>query len=328
MKVFNKPSYSNDSRVASRIVWVDYYKAIGIFLIVFGHAVFNNSDLSDFVFLFHVPLFFFISGYLEKTEYTPALEYLKKVLFSLVIPYFLWNIISVIFFLPQNIKGFICLFLGLTIWNFASWFLMILVFIKIIALLFKNKLYILGSLLLIAFGFLHFYGERLPYFAHITFMFCPFFFAGMYGKNIINNVVNAINGRIMLNLFLALFCLVLLFAIYKFTPIVHDHSVFKFLPQFYLFWISGFVGILFMFFICQCFGKKLNNLITLISSATLFIMCSHYQIINPVTKSLSQSYGDIASIAFVCAYFAIQCACIPFVLKYTSILAGRKRLHK
>lgn len=326
MTVFNKPSYSYNSRYPSRIIWVDYYKAIGIFLIVFGHAVFNNSDLTDFVFLFHVPIFFFISGYLEKTEYTPAREYLKKLVFSLVIPYFLWNIISVIFFLPQSIKGFISLFLGFTIWNFASWFLMVLVFIKINALLFKNKLYIWGCLLLIVFCFLHFYGERLPYFVHITFMFSPFFFLGMYGKSLINYVVNALNGRITLNLFLALLCLVLLFAIYKYSPIVHTHAVSKFIPQFYLFWFSGFIGILFMFFICQCFGKKLNNLITLISSATLFIMCSHYQIINPVTKSLSQSYGDIASIAFVCAYFAIQCACLPFVLKYTPILAGRKAI--
>ena len=55
-------------------------------------------------------------------------------------------------------------------------------------------------------------------------------------------------------------------------------------------------------------------------------MCSHYEIIQYVTHYLSRYYNDISCVIFVVVYFAMQCACIPFVLKYMPILAGRKKL--
>ena len=109
-----------------RIVWVDYYKVIGIFLIVLGHSIFRNSDLTKFLYIFHVPIFFFISGYLEKNNPCPTKEYLKKLLYSLIIPYFIWNILYFPFHL--SFRSVIAMVVGLPPWNGASWFLMVLVF--------------------------------------------------------------------------------------------------------------------------------------------------------------------------------------------------------
>ena len=68
----------------ARHLWVDIAKTIGIFLIVFSHL--NQSGFSEaFLWTFHVPLFFFISGYLTKPQTDP--EFLGRVTRRLVLPY-------------------------------------------------------------------------------------------------------------------------------------------------------------------------------------------------------------------------------------------------
>lgn len=102
MKVFKSAN--------NRINWVDYYKAFSIFLIVLSHSILEHVQLIHFLYLFHVPLVFFISGYLEKTEDCNAKNYLEKMIYTLIIPYFLWNILCVIFVWPITIKKNMCTF--------------------------------------------------------------------------------------------------------------------------------------------------------------------------------------------------------------------------
>ena len=51
-----------------RIVFVDYARALGIFLVVFAHCLQKYCDGMDFsnhfIYSFHMPLFFVISGML------------------------------------------------------------------------------------------------------------------------------------------------------------------------------------------------------------------------------------------------------------------------
>lgn len=57
------------------IVWLDYARLIGILLVVLGHSLqsipeWNESaiikGLWDYIYLFHMPVFFLISGFLYK----------------------------------------------------------------------------------------------------------------------------------------------------------------------------------------------------------------------------------------------------------------------
>lgn len=73
---------SNDKRE----LWVDIAKTITIYLIVFGHLI-NNNFICSFLWTFHVPVFFFLSGFLAKHD-VPFLHFLKKLINRLVIPYF------------------------------------------------------------------------------------------------------------------------------------------------------------------------------------------------------------------------------------------------
>ena len=54
----------------NRILWVDAARGIGMMLVVLGHAISDTtmdnpllSRLFYFIYSFHMPLFFFISGY-------------------------------------------------------------------------------------------------------------------------------------------------------------------------------------------------------------------------------------------------------------------------
>lgn len=49
---------------APRLKWIDLAKAVGIILVVWAHALPKENDLWNFINQFHMPLFYFISGYL------------------------------------------------------------------------------------------------------------------------------------------------------------------------------------------------------------------------------------------------------------------------
>ena len=79
----------------NRIKSIDIAKAIGIFLIVLGHTL-TFGNLRKFVYAFHVPLFFFLSGicFSKKDNIT----FLKKKIKSLYFPYIIMSIISILIY--------------------------------------------------------------------------------------------------------------------------------------------------------------------------------------------------------------------------------------
>lgn len=82
-----------------RIYWIDYAKSLCIFLVVLGHSQIPTSYKSIF-YVFHIPLFFFISGTLFSFEkYAKYSIFLKKRIFQLVIPYFFFNTVTYLFWL-------------------------------------------------------------------------------------------------------------------------------------------------------------------------------------------------------------------------------------
>jgi len=91
----NKATVRTQTEV--RYNWVDALKFLGIFAIYLGHFEKAAGFSFKFVFTYHVPLFFFISGFfaISKKEIT-FLSFLKKKLNTLIIPYFVFSFISVL----------------------------------------------------------------------------------------------------------------------------------------------------------------------------------------------------------------------------------------
>lgn len=92
-----------------RSKWIDVYKGIGIILVVAGHIF--DGLIRDLIFLFHMPLFFFISGYLYKPK--NYFNYFTKKSLSLLIPYFSFLIVfSVLYFFINGDVDIYAIFYG------------------------------------------------------------------------------------------------------------------------------------------------------------------------------------------------------------------------
>lgn len=74
-----------------RVFWIDNMKAIGIMLVIIGH---NNSKLINYIYAFHMPLFFFISGVLFGEKKTKNFkEYFIHKFKTIMIPYISFSIV-------------------------------------------------------------------------------------------------------------------------------------------------------------------------------------------------------------------------------------------
>lgn len=100
------PNYTKE-KTHIRNVWVDYGKGIGIFLVVLGHVIRSlisssivaNSPfleaLDSWIYAFHIPLFFFLSGlFINRSVTKPFPSFFINKLQVIAYPYFLWSIIQ------------------------------------------------------------------------------------------------------------------------------------------------------------------------------------------------------------------------------------------
>lgn len=93
---------SKQNRVSIHLPWVDIYRGLAIFLIVVGHSW---SPFAGFIYLFHVPAFFFISGLTSNfTKYRP-LEFVVRRARSLLLPYFGFNLAFILFHAGIKVVG-------------------------------------------------------------------------------------------------------------------------------------------------------------------------------------------------------------------------------
>lgn len=92
----------------SRTDWVDYAKAIGIILVVYGHVarglvkagIVDNSGtirlIDSFIYSFHMPLFFFLSGlfFLPSLQRRGRVSLVCNKVDTIIYPYLVWSLIQ------------------------------------------------------------------------------------------------------------------------------------------------------------------------------------------------------------------------------------------
>lgn len=89
--------------IGTRNRWIDICKGIGIISIVVGHASWDlpigniNIPIGPFVYLYHLAIFFFCSGYLYKKEENDWGLFLKKKVKALYIPFVKYSILFLLF---------------------------------------------------------------------------------------------------------------------------------------------------------------------------------------------------------------------------------------
>lgn len=83
------------SSLAKRDKSIDFLKGVAIFSVVLGHCWFISDELFEFIYSFHMPLFFCISGYLFNTKKKYGTFLISKIK-TLIIPYVLFFVSSFI----------------------------------------------------------------------------------------------------------------------------------------------------------------------------------------------------------------------------------------
>lgn len=113
-----------------RLSFIDALRGFGIFCITLGHA---NPLMSfkKYLYSFHVPLFFFISGYLYNNKKQSLASYIKKKTMALLVPFIAWDVLSSVIDLLTKADFKDTMLSMLTIggrmcWNSPIWFLLVL----------------------------------------------------------------------------------------------------------------------------------------------------------------------------------------------------------
>lgn len=129
---------------------LDIIKGIGIIFVFLGHNRTIGKEYISYIFSFHMPLFFFISGMLfKKTE--GFLIFLRNKVKTLIVPYFSFWIIGYIFYGLElrykgnfNLEKYIDYFINNILWGLkykatGLWFLLVLFIVNIVFYIVLNK---------------------------------------------------------------------------------------------------------------------------------------------------------------------------------------------
>ncbi len=143
-----------------RVQWVDVLKALGIFAIYIGHFCNDAGKIYPFVYTYHVPLFFVVSGFFAKTKNEESfLLFIKNKFMRIMIPYFIFVFVSGIvyaLFMDCLLKDIIIQgFFGIrnqifaaALWFFPCLFVMSVLYDLLMRLVKKKYLALLVSIIL------------------------------------------------------------------------------------------------------------------------------------------------------------------------------------
>ncbi len=95
-----------------RIDYIDEIRGLAILLVVMGHIIqFNgistNNPVFEFIYSFHMPLFFAISGYITQkvthiNNINQYILFIKKKCRSLIVPLLTWSLLINPYFLAEE----------------------------------------------------------------------------------------------------------------------------------------------------------------------------------------------------------------------------------
>ena len=293
------------------IIWVDYAKFIGIFLMIFQHNIsqvyhlgtnFIFNSMGAFILLFHMPLFFIISGYLYHDK--GRLENYKKIFWSLLIPYLLYQF----FYLPfvlinkvfiHNMNFFIVLkkcllgiLYGETILNSSyitvcgpCWFIFSMFTIRLLINMFKfnNKTScVLAICSFVLLNCIIYYDVNTYFCIAPTLLAIPYFIFGYY-LQYHDKLLNFLNFKTKNGILIQILFLCTIFGYLIFVLLYTKHTlrmpcIFELKPPFenlILYYIAALLGSLAVISVSKKF-QKVPQFIDVISKNTLFIIFFHF----------------------------------------------------
>ena len=302
----------------SQTNYIDLARFVGIYAVVLGHFapfVCTCDEIGrELVYLFHVPLFFVISGMLSKP--TPII----KTFSSLIIPYFIYNIISIVK------MDFFALFTfdALNLNNSPTWFFAALFFIKIISDHINKWIpYYIGGVILVV-ALFHLYDVEIPRCGglHAVVYGLPFFLFGKYIKDKMADILSV-------NIWILCVCVVLLICVclrYErfdlYSSEIHNPLVY---------FLTSCTASLLVLILCNkvfvYIPENLHSFIMVNSRGTMFILGTHYILLGVLSKYVIPG----VHLHFYVKFLFVCLSSVPYyyVIRYTNkrfpILYGKLR---
>ena len=173
------------------IIWLDMAKGIGILLVMAAHLHHFN-----YIYSFHLPLFFILSGYTHKSLGIGIGQFISKKINSLIVPYFSLGMILVLFTLfsafittksleltdvIEVLKQFIIQERMWTLWFLSCLFILNVYFHLLISITKDNEIKLILSAIILSFIIYLYYlngGTPWPWNADASVMALPFYLTG------------------------------------------------------------------------------------------------------------------------------------------------------
>ncbi|QUW21259.1 acyltransferase family protein [Sporosarcina sp. Marseille-Q4063] len=333
-------------KTIKRIGWIDTAKGLGIMLVILGHTNFPDK-WAIVIYSFHMPLFFFLSGYLFSVKkYNNFGMFLKNKARSLLIPYFLFSFLSFLY-LPlistittngiNLMKSFIGIFysIGIDNWmlhNIVLWFLTCLFIVEVIFYIvvknisnFKLILFVLFIFSILGYIDSLYMPIRLPWSIDIAITATVFFGFGFISnkKGIVDKLLNS---KVIIIFVLSL----LIFTLFIKNMITDNYMIdmnYNKLNNYFDFYIPAICGIILIIILSSLIKSKFLNYF---GENTLVILATHLPLINLVgvlLDTVGVSITNQGGIRTILVSFFVSLLSIPliyFINRYTPFLLGKK----
>lgn len=259
--------------------YIEVMKGIGAIFVVIGHLVTPDSFLKIYLYSFHMPLFFFITG-ITFNENRPFKTFLYKRFKSLIVPYFAFVLPSAVIFFDitknmglKDILTNIFFIDSSIIWNSSLWFLPVLfltnILFYIICKICKTKITkTAGLILLILSGFLFsHYQIILPLGLHILPISTTFLFFGYLFTKL--NFLEKLRGKEINHYIFFIATALSIYLAVKNGRVNMSTNTYN---NYIIYYICALCGILTYLYISLVINK--NKLLEFFGSISLYMFCT------------------------------------------------------
>ena len=194
-----------------RIKWIDVAKGWGIILVIYGHTA--NDYLSIWLYTFHVPLFFFLSGFFFNPNKS-ASAFVRSKAKGLLLPYLFLGIPLFLINLKYDfdptrlLKSYIIQQRVSTLWFIGALFMQFLIAYFLYNTISKKwaRWVVIGGLSIVGISLWHSNVLSLPWNTDVSMVTLPFFCLGheLRGKRFFDNMFYSSNFKKLCITFLAI----------------------------------------------------------------------------------------------------------------------------
>jgi len=291
----------------TRISWIDMAKGYGTILVILAHIESGLDRL--WIYTFHMPLFFFLSGYVFSTKYEFG-EFVRRKAKTIIVPYFCLGIPMVLYetFVTQWWKTEkLQVFLGLmwdllwqrrlwTLWYIACLFFLNMLFYLLVKKCKKEWQLGLICVLLPLLGLLYYGvgGIYLPWNIDVCLMAVPFFGAGYFMKLHAEKIEEVFHARWKkVVLFVTMLIINLIFGGLSIDDSGTGLEMFysKYGSNAAFTYLSAFAGVICLVMLAKCFSCKP---ICYLGENTMLYYAWHQTILMPVVEMIMMRSGVAA----------------------------------